>query len=89
MVTFSGGGLDVVVEGEAARVTDEATLRRVAALYVAKGWPISVRDGAFDARSVAPTTGPAPFEVYEVTPATAFGLPTHDEKAFHPTRWRF
>ena len=50
---------------------------------------MTVRDGAFDAPYGAPTTGPAPFEVYEVTPATAFGLPTYEEKAFQPTRWRF
>jgi nitroimidazol reductase NimA-like FMN-containing flavoprotein (pyridoxamine 5'-phosphate oxidase superfamily) len=89
VVAYSGGGIDVIVEGNAVRLTDDAKLRRVAALYAARGWPVTVRHGAFDAPYGAPTTGPAPYDVYEVTPATAFGLPTHEEKAFEPTRWRF
>ena len=41
-------GLDVVVEGAAARVTDTATLHRLAALWKAKlDWPFEVGDGAF------------------------------------------
>lgn len=89
VVSYSGGGLDVMVEGEAARLTDDAKLQRVAALYAARGWPVTVREGAFDAPYGAPTTGPAPFEVYEVTPVTAFGLPSGEEGVYHPTRWRF
>jgi general stress protein 26 len=43
-------GLDVVVEGDAVRVTDEATLRRLAEAWTAKWdgrWHYQVRDGAF------------------------------------------
>src|SRR5688500_9881910 len=41
-------GLDVVVEGRAARVTDEALLQRLADLWLAKlDWPYDVVDGAF------------------------------------------
>jgi len=43
-------GLDVVVEGDAVRVTDEATLRRLAEAWTAKcdgRWHYQVRDGAF------------------------------------------
>lgn len=41
-------GLDVVVEGGAARVTDEALLRRLAEMWMSKlDWPFEVADGAF------------------------------------------
>ncbi|WP_171906795.1 pyridoxamine 5'-phosphate oxidase family protein [Jiangella alba] len=43
-------GLDVVVEGDAVRVTDDATLHRLAAAWRAKwdgSWRFEVRDGAF------------------------------------------
>jgi len=43
-------GLDVVVEGEAVQVSDEATLRRLAQAWTAKWdgrWEYQVRDGAF------------------------------------------
>ena len=44
------GGLDVVVEGAAARVTDDALLGRLAAAWRAKWdgqWQFEARDGAF------------------------------------------
>jgi predicted pyridoxine 5'-phosphate oxidase superfamily flavin-nucleotide-binding protein len=41
-------GLDVVVEGTAARVTDQARLQRLAALWKSKlDWRFEVADGAF------------------------------------------
>jgi general stress protein 26 len=41
-------GLDVVVEGAAARVTNKAKLQRLAALWKSKlDWPFEVGDGAF------------------------------------------
>jgi Pyridoxamine 5'-phosphate oxidase len=62
-------GLDLVLEGEAVRVTDDARLVRVAETYVAKygpDWRFTVRDGAFHQEpdtmalvyEVAPTKGP-------------------------------
>lgn len=43
-------GLDVVVEGDAAAVTDDDTLRRLAAAWTAKWdgqWQFEARDGSF------------------------------------------
>jgi general stress protein 26 len=41
-------GLDIVVEGTAARVTDQARLQRLAALWKSKlDWQFEVADGAF------------------------------------------
>ena len=81
-------GVDLVVEGEAARVVDEATLRRVADVYASKyGWHVTVRDGAFDDAEGAPTAGPPPFDLYEVAPTVVFGFAT--DATLAPTRWRF
>jgi general stress protein 26 len=64
-------GLDVVVEGEAVRVTDDALLRELAAAWATKwdgSWQYDVRDGAFHHESGAAL-------VFSVTPAKvlAFG----------------
>lgn len=77
-------GLDVVVEGEAARVRDEALLRRVAEAYVAKygeAWRFEVRDGAFHGGEGNVAL------VFAVAPVTAFGF--GKDEPFSQTRWRF
>jgi general stress protein 26 len=75
-------GLDVVVEGKAVRVRDEALLTRLAAAWKSKyDWDWTVHDGAFadDDGNVAP--------VFAVAPRTAFGFGKGD--TFSQTRWRF
>ncbi len=76
-------GLDLVIEGDAERVTDDALLRPVAAAYLAKygsDWHFEVGDGGF----VHPGHGRA--VVYAVAPGTAFGF---GKDPFSQTRWRF
>jgi hypothetical protein len=80
-------GLDLTVEGAASRVTDSATLERIAQRYAAQGWPASVRDGALVAEYSAPSAGPPPWDLYVFTPATAFGVATAEP--WGATRWRF
>jgi hypothetical protein len=79
--------LDLVVEGVAAKVTDEPTLQRLAERYSAQGWPATVKDGALTAPFSAPSAGPPPWYLYEFTPRTAFGVATAEP--FGATRWRF
>ena len=70
-----------MVEGEAVRVSDEAKLQRLADRYATKyGWQYTVRDGAFYGDG-----GRA--DVYEVSPATAFGFGKGE--ASSQTRYRF
>lgn len=74
-------GLDVVVEGTAARVTGPARLRRLAAIWKSKlDWDFQVTDGGF--RDPAGRTG----LVFAVTPAKvlAFG-----KNPYSQTRYRF
>jgi hypothetical protein len=87
VISVALGGLDLVVEGTARRVTDEPTLRRLAELYAAQGWPASVSDGAITAEYSAPSAGPAPWNLYVVTPSSAVGVASVEP--FGATRWRF
>ena len=76
-------GLDVVVEGEAVNIREEAKLRRIADAYVAKygsEWRFDVVDGAFSHSDGAVAL------VFEVAPVKAFGF---GKGAFSQTRWRF
>jgi general stress protein 26 len=82
-------GLDLVVEGDVVRVTDEAWLRRIADAYESKygsDWRFAVRDGALYHDPGSPRdTGKA--LVYEVAPSTVFGFGKGE--LFSQTRWRF
>lgn len=76
-------GLDLVVEGRAARVTDDAVLRALAAAWEAKygsDWHFDVNDGAFV------SAGHAAW-VYRVEPNPAFGFDRGGPGS--QTRWRF
>ena len=77
-------GLDIVVEGVAAEVGEEAKLRHLADAYVAKygsDWRFDVRDGAFNGE------GGNVALVFEVAPSTAFGFVKGASSS--QTRWRF
>jgi hypothetical protein len=87
VISVAFPGIDLVVEGTAAKVTDEATLQRLASEYREQGWPASVKDGAFTAEFSAPSAGPPPWDLYEMTPRTAFGVATAEP--WGATRWRF
>lgn len=89
--------LDLIVEGECRKVSNDATLQRVAAAYQATmDWPLTVRDGAVFGPS-APTAGPPPYAFFKLAPTTVFGLPgiagteegVGKAGSFTPTRWRF
>ena len=80
-------GIDLVLEGEATRVTDGPTLERLAALYREDGWPAEVEGDAFTAPYSAPSAGPPPWHLYRVTFHTAFGVATEEPNG--ATRWRF
>src|ERR1700693_167832 len=51
-------GLDLVVEGRAAKVTDHVTLERLAQRYAAQGWPARATEGALTAEYREPSSGP-------------------------------
>lgn len=80
-------GMDLVLEGEAARVTDPVTLERVAARFRDEGWPATVEGDAFTAPYSAPSAGPPPWYLYRFTFHTVFGVASEEPNG--ATRWRF
>ncbi len=80
-------GMDLVLEGEAHRVTDASTLERLAAVYRTGGWPASVEGDALTAAFSAPSAGPPPWHLYRLTLHTAVGVAGAEPHG--ATRWDF
>lgn len=80
-------GLDLVLDGQAQRVTDTATLESVASGYRAGGWPAEVAEEALTAPFSAPSAGPAPWHVFRFAVHSAVGVATAEP--FGATRWDF
>jgi hypothetical protein len=72
--------IDIVAEGSAKWVDNHLVLRQVAKAYKRKyGWPITITVGnMFDAPYGAPTAGPPPYRVYEITPRLVYAFGTKD-----------
>lgn len=77
-VSVATNEFDLVVEGEAQKVTDPPTVAAMAARWAAEGWPARVDDSghALTAEFSAPSAGPPPWSVYRLTPRTATALAT-------------
>jgi general stress protein 26 len=84
MVSIAAPGVDIVAEGAARIIRDEDELQRIAKLY--DDWGPQVRDGAFWHEFSAPSAGPPPWDVYEITPTTIFAVATAEPNG--ATRWR-
>ena len=80
-------GIDLALDGRAERVTDETTLRAVAAQYNDGGWPCEVDGDAFTAPYSAPSAGPPPWYLYRFTFHTVTAVATAEPHG--ATRWRF
>ena len=85
--------MDLIVEGRARRVTDEAAVGRLAEEFGGAGWPLEAR-GSDVYGPHGPTAGPPPYAIYRLEPATVFGLPGmhgmfDDDRHHDATRWTF
>lgn|SRR5512133_1218253 len=80
---------DLVVDGTADKITDQETVRAMAARWAAEGWPARVDDTgrALTADYSAPSAGPPPWFVYRLTAQKATALATIAPGG--ATRWRF
>jgi hypothetical protein len=88
VLSTEADGAHLVVEGEASRVRDRATLARASAAFQQiYGWPTTVAGDQLDADYGAPTSGGPPYRVYQITPTKIFALPS--DGSFLPTRLRF
>jgi nitroimidazol reductase NimA-like FMN-containing flavoprotein (pyridoxamine 5'-phosphate oxidase superfamily) len=86
-ISVALAGIDVVLEGEAERVTDSGTLEQVAAAAREGGWPAQVEGDALTAPYSAPSAGPAPWHMYRLKVHTVYGVATAEP--YGATRWRF
>lgn len=79
-------GLDLVIEGEAAKVSDEPELRTVADTYESKyGARLTAPEGTWSGLGDAIRNGEV--LVYRVAPSTAWGFAKG--RVFSQTRWAF
>jgi len=64
---------DVVVEGEAVRVTEPAAVARAAKAWADQGWPAAPDESGtgITAPFNAPSQGPPPWNVYRIEPRSA------------------
>jgi hypothetical protein len=56
-------GTDLILEGQATRITDRQTLEAVARLYREGGWPVQVEGDSFTAPYSAPSAGSPPWQL--------------------------
>lgn len=72
-VAVSIRGADVVVEGHAQKVTDQAAIARAAEAWAAQGWPATPDESGtgITAPFNAPAQGPPPWHVYRIEPRSA------------------
>ena len=87
VLSVSLPGLDLVLEGEATKVTDRKVMEAVAAKFREGGWPVEVKDGRLTAPFSAPSAGPPPWDFYRFRFQTVFGVATAEP--YGATRWRF
>jgi PPOX class probable F420-dependent enzyme len=80
---------DLVVDGEASKVTDAATVAAMAGRWSAAGWPVRVDDSglALTADYSAPSAGSPPWAVYRLAPHRATALATTGPGG--ATQWTF
>ena len=87
--------LDVIAEGRAEPLADEAEVRRITEQFKSRNWPLEARGNKVDGPN-APTAGPPPYRIYRMVPTRAFGLPgtygmekSKPDELPKPTRWEF
>jgi hypothetical protein len=88
-IAVSIRGSDVVVEGDAERVTDSARLARVAEAWAEGGWPaeLDASGTGITAPFNAPSQGPPPWSVYRIEARSSTVVLVTDPGGL--TRFRF
>ncbi len=88
-VAVSIAGADVVLEGDAVRVTEAGELRRAAEAWASGGWPAEVDAGGtgITAPFNAPSQGPPPWDVYRISLRSATVVMSDEPGGL--TRFRF
>ena len=89
-ISVATKGFDVMVSGEARRVTDPKIIAQIVALWAQSGWPAEPDESGtgITAPFNAPTLGPPPWFVYELQVYTATAVGTAEDTP-GSMRWRF
>jgi hypothetical protein len=88
-VALSIRDADVVIEGDAVRVTEPAAVARIAKAWADDGWPAEPDESGtgITAPFNAPSQGPPPWNVYRIEPRSATVVLTAEPGGL--TRFRF
>src|SRR5947208_12480142 len=88
-IAVSVPGADVVLEGDAARVTEPAAVARIAKAWADQGWPAEPDQSGsgITAPFNAPSQGPPPWNVYRIEPRSATVVSSAEPGGL--TRFRF
>ena len=88
-LSLAADDFDIVVEGDARRVTDPGLVAYMASRWADEGWPcrVDASGEALIADFSAPSAGPPPWYVYKIEPRAATALETIEPGG--ATRWRF
>ena len=88
-IALSVQGADVVVEGDAERVTEPSVLARAAQAWADQGWPAEPDDSGsgITAPFNAPAQGPPPWNVYRMEPRSVVVVLSAEPGGL--TRFRF
>jgi hypothetical protein len=88
-IAVSVRGADVVIEGDAARVTEPDALTRAAKAWADNGWPAEpdASGAGITAPFNAPSQGPPPWNVYRIDLRSALVTLTAEPGGL--TRFRF
>jgi hypothetical protein len=89
VLTVATYRFDLVAEGQAATLTDQVKIQQIGELYESPGWRTAVHEGALVVygQYSAPSAGPPPWHVYEMTPTTVFAL--GNAEPYGAARWCF
>jgi hypothetical protein len=89
-IAARGKAMDIVVEGSTRWIDDTRILRRVVKAYKGKyGWPVTItEENMLDAPYGAPTAGPPPYRVYEITPKLVYAFGTRNNLGMRSTRFK-
>lgn len=88
-LSLSTSAFDLVVEGDAVKVTDPVAVAALARRWAAEGWPCRVDESgtALTAEYSAPSAGRPPWSVYRLLARSATALATVEPGG--ATSWRF
>jgi hypothetical protein len=88
-LSLAADEFDVVVSGQAEKITDPAVVAEIARVAADDGWPARVDETgtAITADYSAPSAGPPPWVVYRITAREATALATVEPGG--ATHWRF